>query len=156
MFIYIVHLMFKVRTQIVERFSTIDGVHPKSATNIEICIYNHVIERCEVLNVIKDWENYNFKHMYVSKSLEVLNRLTYNDSLLHAILRDKSYSDILINPLMLPVGIKTSHLPVNDGMFKCNKCKTFNTTYYSLQTRSADEPMTNFISCLTCKKRWKT
>jgi len=28
-------------------------------------------------------------------------------------------------------------------------------TYYQLQTRSADEPMTTFVTCLTCNARWK-
>ena len=28
-------------------------------------------------------------------------------------------------------------------------------TYYQLQTRSADEPMTTFVTCLKCGTRWK-
>jgi len=41
------------------------------------------------------------------------------------------------------------------GMFTCGKCKGTNTTYYQLQTRSSDEPMTTFVQCLSCGKRWK-
>ena len=36
----------------------------------------------------------------------------------------------------------------------CNGCKQRKCTYYELQTRSADEPMTIFIHCLNCGKRW--
>jgi len=36
----------------------------------------------------------------------------------------------------------------------CNGCKKRKCTYYELQTRSADEPMTIFIHCLNCGKRW--
>lgn len=36
----------------------------------------------------------------------------------------------------------------------CNGCKMRKCTYYELQTRSADEPMTIFIQCLNCGKRW--
>jgi DNA-directed RNA polymerase subunit M/transcription elongation factor TFIIS len=28
-------------------------------------------------------------------------------------------------------------------------------TYYQLQTRSADEPMTTFVTCIKCNARWK-
>ena len=39
--------------------------------------------------------------------------------------------------------------------FTCNKCKQKKCTYYQMQTRSADEPMTTFVSCLNCGARWK-
>ena len=39
--------------------------------------------------------------------------------------------------------------------FKCGKCKQRQCTYYQLQTRSADEPMTTFVTCVNCDNRWK-
>lgn len=39
--------------------------------------------------------------------------------------------------------------------FKCRKCGSRETCYYEMQTRSADEPMTIFITCLNCGNRWK-
>ena len=39
--------------------------------------------------------------------------------------------------------------------FTCFKCKSNNCTYYQLQTRSADEPMTTFVTCMDCANRWK-
>jgi len=41
------------------------------------------------------------------------------------------------------------------GMFTCGKCKGTKTTYFQMQTRSSDEPMTTFVTCLTCNNRWK-
>jgi len=41
------------------------------------------------------------------------------------------------------------------GQFICRKCKSRKTTFYLLQTRSADEPMTAFITCLGCGHKWK-
>ena len=39
--------------------------------------------------------------------------------------------------------------------FKCRRCQKSECTYYELQTRSADEPMTIFITCLNCGKEWR-
>lgn len=38
--------------------------------------------------------------------------------------------------------------PNAGGEFTCRKCKGTKTTHYALQTRSADEPMTVFVTCL--------
>ncbi|GAA5909313.1 hypothetical protein JCM6882_000948 [Rhodosporidiobolus microsporus] len=39
--------------------------------------------------------------------------------------------------------------------FQCGKCKQRRCMYYQMQTRSADEPMTTFVTCLNCSNRWK-
>ncbi len=39
--------------------------------------------------------------------------------------------------------------------FQCGKCKQRKTTYYQMQTRSADEPMTTFVRCVNCGNAWK-
>ena len=42
------------------------------------------------------------------------------------------------------------------GLFRCGKCRGYKTTFYQMQTRSADEPMTVFVTCHTCNIRWKS
>ncbi|KAJ3090394.1 RNA polymerase II elongation factor [Quaeritorhiza haematococci] len=39
--------------------------------------------------------------------------------------------------------------------FKCGKCKSRRCKYFQMQTRSADEPMTTFVTCLNCNHRWR-
>jgi transcription elongation factor S-II len=39
--------------------------------------------------------------------------------------------------------------------FTCRKCRSKRCTYAAVQTRSADEATTLFISCLDCGQRWK-
>eukprot|EP01132_Coremiostelium_polycephalum_P007961 gene7961-9791_t len=39
--------------------------------------------------------------------------------------------------------------------FKCGRCKQRKCTYYTMQTRSADEPETVFVTCVNCNNRWK-
>lgn len=39
--------------------------------------------------------------------------------------------------------------------FTCGKCKQKKVSYYQMQTRSADEPLTTFCTCENCGNRWK-
>jgi transcription elongation factor S-II len=41
------------------------------------------------------------------------------------------------------------------SLFTCGRCKSVKTTSTQKQTRSADEPMTVFVLCLACGKRWR-
>ncbi|KAJ8599086.1 hypothetical protein CTAYLR_008866 [Chrysophaeum taylorii] len=42
------------------------------------------------------------------------------------------------------------------GMFQCKACGSKRVSNYEKQTRSADEPMTQFFECVDCGKRWRT
>jgi len=39
--------------------------------------------------------------------------------------------------------------------FQCSRCKQRKCRYRQAQTRSADEPMTTFVTCVNCNHRWK-
>ncbi|CAI0423743.1 unnamed protein product [Linum tenue] len=39
--------------------------------------------------------------------------------------------------------------------FRCGRCGQKKCTYYQMQTRSADEPMTTYVTCVNCSNRWK-
>jgi len=60
---------------------------------------------------------------------------------IYELARQKIKQDIGINP--------------EGGEFRCSKCKSTKTTHYAMQTRSSDEPMTIFICCMNCGKRWR-
>lgn len=51
--------------------------------------------------------------------------------------------DFIINPF-----------EVEEGVLTCTKCGNSRTFSYTKQTRSADEPMTTFATCMTCKNKW--
>mmetsp|Transcript_7319 Transcript_7319/g.12141 ORF Transcript_7319/g.12141 Transcript_7319/m.12141 type:complete len:426 (+) Transcript_7319:749-2026(+) len=55
---------------------------------------------------------------------------------------------------------KAAILPDKDNQastdqFKCGKCGKREATFYQMQTRSADEPMTTFVRCVPCGHRWR-
>jgi transcription elongation factor S-II len=116
------------------------------------------------------WNSRHFRSRYKHKALEVINNLKRNP----AIMASTKAKDI---PMLAPEEIwpegpvaklkqqfheremiieakKNEQLDLN-GIFQCSRCKMRTTTYYQLQTRSADEPMTTFVTCLNCNKRWK-
>ncbi|KAF5747681.1 putative Transcript elongation factor IIS [Tripterygium wilfordii] len=39
--------------------------------------------------------------------------------------------------------------------FRCGRCGQRKCTYYQMQTRSADEPMTTYVTCVNCNHHWK-
>jgi hypothetical protein len=55
----------------------------------------------------------------------------------------------------LCLGLFPLTLRQTSDRFKCSNCGQRRTTYYQLQTRSADEPMTVFVTCVNCGRRWK-
>jgi DNA-directed RNA polymerase subunit M/transcription elongation factor TFIIS len=57
--------------------------------------------------------------------------------------KQKEQDDFTISPFQ-----------VEEGVLKCPKCGGCKSFSYSKQTRSADEPMTTFATCVTCKNKW--
>ena len=116
------------------------------------------------------WDSRHFRWRYKHKALEVMNNLKRNPSVMTTV---KAKDIPMLSPEVIcpggPVECVKKILHEREliieaakneslnstGMFKCIKCKKNQTSYYQLQTRSADEPMTTFVTCLNCNKRWK-
>ena len=149
----------------------------KISRNLEKGIYNYCIEYSIRKNIHRSWSNKMFYRVYVSKTISVYSNLdpkSYigNTSLL------KRIKEGDINPIDVAKMSSYDTFPENwaelldkktkrdkmkyeikqqamTDVFKCSKCGSRKCSYYELQTRSADEPMTQFISCLDCGNRWK-
>ncbi|EGF77653.1 hypothetical protein BATDEDRAFT_91451 [Batrachochytrium dendrobatidis JAM81] len=51
--------------------------------------------------------------------------------------------------------VSAANQEAETDMFRCGRCKQRKATYYQMQTRSADEPMTTFVTCCHCGNKWK-
>lgn len=147
------------------------------ARALERALWRYVIDRCEQDKIARYWENPAFRDMYTTKalSLEFNLKLPQNPRLLNRVLSGEVSLDKLVRMApedMFPekyeeihkrlatkrlkaMAIDAKDAPDGPEEHRCRKCKSLKTQYYSLQTRSADEPMTIFVSCLVCQKRWK-
>lgn len=143
------------------------------ALNTEKGIFNSTILFAKNNNIALKWSEKSFKQKYLNLSRKVLANLTYtpnskevitkvlNGTFLPEKLAEMSHEE-LYPSLWLPIKLKNFEKSIigkenqdHDGFFKCFKCKSMKTTYYQMQTRSADEPMTTFVTCLDCNNRWK-
>lgn len=132
------------------------SLNEKKQVNIEKSVFNWVVKESNVLNIS---DEKHMLHMYVQKMMDI--QLYFQSFSLEEAIKNDEIKSKDVGFLMFHEINSKKWEPIvyqndnNDGIFQCRKCKSKKTTYYSLQTRSADEPMTNFITCLSCGNRWK-
>jgi DNA-directed RNA polymerase subunit M/transcription elongation factor TFIIS len=130
------------------------------AINVEKSVFNFAVKFSDCHGIDCDWDSKSFVIMYKQKLLEVLGILK-DEILLQRILskdilaKDVAFLDYSKLHFDARKKDEFDESDVAEGIFQCKKCSSKKTTYYSVQTRSSDEPMTNFITCSACKNRWK-
>lgn len=147
------------------------------AKDLEIGIYNSSIEYANNHRIPLSWNSMLFNEIYLSKCRSIytnLNKEAYikNTHLLerlnekefppHEIANftpdrvfPEAWNDIITKEqLRAKSAYETSQVSMTDQI-KCGKCKKNKISYYELQTRSADEPLTTYFSCILCGHRWK-
>ena len=166
----------QIRIKIVIKFNNILN-NLKLSKIIEKSIYNYVIDVYKNKNILRLWSDNVFKQLYINKCISIysnLNNDSYikNNYLLNNILEGKINPNNIANLSVYDIfpdnwkdlmdkkskvdEIKYKLKPeAMTDQFKCRKCFSRSCSYYEVQTRSADEPMTQFITCLDCKNRWK-
>lgn len=152
-----------------------EGLSNVSIRNIEKSIYNWAVRQTQQ----PSWENKLFKRNYFNKAQCILYNLRHSDKsgLVQRIKSGEVSSKTIADAtpdvlwpdgkydvvkkeqdtLQMKYDFYADRLREEDfvGSIPCPKCKSQKTTYYQIQTRSADEPMTSHCTCFNCGKRWK-
>ena len=103
----------------------------------------------EVINCLKETNNDKLLENVLSKKITAYALVRMSNDEISGLDRDKLKKEVLLDvQAPAPSGSPTT-------IFTCGKCKKNNCSYYQMQTRSADEPMTTFVTCLECRNAWK-
>lgn len=164
------------RNNIIQKINVFIENEVKSK-NIEKSIYNYSIQESKRRKLVCKWDNKFFVTIYINKFKSLwfnMNSKTHikNNALVELIksgdIPSKDVAFMTHQELfpekwkdLIEAKIKRDKHKFEvdkrgaTSEFKCRKCKKRECSYYQLQTRSADEPMTTFITCLNCGNNWK-
>jgi hypothetical protein len=145
--------------------------------DLERGIYNATLDDAKKHMVPLTWDHDTFKWMYstVAKrtltnfhpdsyigNKSLIERWKEGEFTLDSIgrwtpyeLNPANWKDLKDQQFRRDKRVLEGNLAMATDRFRCSQCKKKMCSYYELQTRSADEPMTIFISCLNCGKHWK-
>lgn len=157
------------RSRIQNKFNSLLNDEKKSI-NLEKGIFNFAIKEATFKKEVRKWENPRFVQLYNDrvwtifvnlKNPKILEKIKSGELLpqifaqmTHQEMDPEHWKALLDKKRMLDASSDTT-LVANTDMYKCSKCKSKNCNYYTMQTRSADEPETIFITCIDCGKHWK-
>ena len=149
----------------------------EKSINLEKGIFNSSIQEAKKKKIVRKWDNKNFIMLYLVRLKSIMINLdkdshVHNLSLLQKLKENEfpAYKLAFMNGRemfpnkwkeLVDAKIKRDNHLYEENVaaatdeFKCYKCKKRKCSYYQLQTRSADEPMTTFITCLNCGNHWK-
>ena len=141
-----------------------------NALNLEKGIFNYSLKEAEQRKVIKKWDNAFFVQIYLSHlrsimtnlSAEILKQIEDGDIkphqfafMTHHEMRPEKWSALIDAKSKRDKNKFEVNLSAATDTITCKKCRGNKCTYYQLQCRSSDEPMTTFVQCLLCSARFK-
>jgi len=141
-----------------------DLVHKKfESEEIEKAILNRCVNDAQKWFVDIDWNNAVFVDMYRSRAVSLYPYREMAANLTPTEFVDSTAVDLnpkrwkeMIQKIIDKEKAMYSKKSTASIFMHCSSCKKkTRCDYYQLQTRSADEPMTTFVTCLECDKRWK-
>lgn len=142
----------------------------KKSINLEKGIFNYTLKEADRHKIVKKWDNKQFVQIYTDHLRSILNNLKgdvlqqiRDGNILPHVVAFMTHQELLPSKWKDMIEAKAKRdknkfetsVAASTDTFTCRKCKSNECTYYQMQTRSADEPMTTFVSCLKCGNRFK-
>lgn len=126
------------------------------ARNLERFVYNESLEECAKRGILKTWTSELYVIIYLQKLRMLLSELSRTKITHHSQCnQDNLKQEIKDIRSEREYNKFTSKLVASTDQYTCGRCKKNECTYYQMQTRAADEPMTTFISCIHCGNKWR-
>jgi len=141
----------------------------KHSSNLEKGIFNYALKEADQRKIVKKWDNKHFVQIYLDRLRSIFTNL--NDNIIEQINSEAIKAHVVafmthqeLNPEKWTTLIEAkskrdankfeNQFQAATDTFTCRKCKGNECTYYLMQCKSADEPMTCFVQC-KCGNRWK-
>jgi len=167
-----------IRDKVIENFSELFESH-ELATQFEHELL-HSVNTLAIKEAIEvDWGNRVFWNLYRNKAISLYENLKGMNSYVEN--KENWLEKLKTNQLTIPQFVEMNAFDMCPSRWKatiekiietekklyskkdsasifmwCSSCKKKSKCdYYQMQTRSADEPMTTFVTCLECDKQWK-
>jgi DNA-directed RNA polymerase subunit M/transcription elongation factor TFIIS len=141
-----------------------------ASLNLEKGIFNYALKEADQRKIVKKWDNKFFVQIYLSHLKSILENLNQkliddinNGSIKSHTIAFMTHQELNHDRWAELIEIKSKrdknkfevHMSASTDTFTCRKCHGNQCTYYLQQVRSADEPMTCYISCIQCGNKWK-
>ena len=138
--------------------------------NLEKGIYNNCLETAGKKKLVKKWDNSLFVNLYITKFKSIYYNINFNlifkilnkeikphqiAFMTHQELQPEKWTTLLESKKIKDENRYAPKIEATTDSYTCRKCKSDRCWHYQLQTRSADEPMTTYVTCLECGHRWK-
>jgi DNA-directed RNA polymerase subunit M/transcription elongation factor TFIIS len=167
-----------IREKVISNFTELLGSQEK-AIEFEGYMLKNLVERALKDAIEVDWANRAFWNMYRSRAVTLYENIKGTDSYVQnnqQLIQKLNSGELSLQSIaemtsmdlcpsrwkemiekLIEKKKKLYSTEQNASIFMwCSSCKKkTKCDYYQLQTRSADEPMTTFVTCLECDKRWK-
>ena len=142
----------------------------KNSNNLEKGIFNYSLKESDQNKIVKKWDNKKFVQIYINRLRsivvnlkgEILEHIKDGTTKPHVVafmthqeLAPEKWAKLIEAKTKRDINKCETNLSAATDTFTCRKCKGNQCTYYQLQTRAADEPMTTFVTCLLCSARFK-